>query len=405
MVYLNHGSFGATPRIVLEAQRAIQDRLEAEPVHFFLRDLFDEIDRTRAAFADQCGADPGDYVMLRNATHAVATVLHNQRFEPGDELLTTTHAYPACVNNLQRAAERDGATVVQARLPFPVASEDELFHAVIDRVTPRTRLAMLDHVTSPTGLVLPIERLVAALDKRGVDTLVDGAHAPGMLEIDLGAMRPAYYTANAHKWFCAPKGCAFLYVRPDKQPAIRPLALSNHARGAPFNHPTQRSLFNLEFDYAGTDDPSAWLAVPAAIDFLSGLFPGGMPALRSHNHDLAIAGRGMVCERLGLDPPAPEAMVGSIATVLLPDLEPELAERLASTPATYLDALQDALVENHRIQIPVWSFRSPQRGGGDELGGGITRLIRLSAQSYNTPAQYEYLAEALAIELDAERRL
>lgn len=398
VVYLNHGSFGATPSIVLEAQSRYRERMEQEPVRFFMRELWGGLDRVRGAYAEQCGGDAHDYVMLHNATHAAATVFENRTFEPGDEILVTNHGYPACTNNAHRAALRSGARVVEATIPFPVGSNNEIVEAVQSRVSDRTRLAMLDHVTSPTGLVLPIERLVRELESRGIDTLVDGAHAPGMLEVDLGSLRPAYYTANAHKWFCAPKGSALLWVRPDLQEGFRPLALSNYARGEPFNHPTPRSRFNIEFDYAGTDDVSAFLATPDAIQFVGMMLPGRWPEIRERNRSLALEARSLLARRLGVELPAPDGMIGSIATVPLPRHEPDRAKRLADRPSLYGDPLQDALVERWRIQVPVWSHRDP--GTGER-----TRFVRLSAQLYNAIGQYEYLAEALETELERERSL
>lgn len=398
MVYLNHGSFGATPTTVLEAQSRYRASAERELVRFYMRDLWPLLDRVRSEYATQLGGKPGDFVMLHNATHAAATVFHNLRLEPGDEILATTHGYPACLNNAQHAADRAGAKLVRTRLPFPIESDDQAIQAVLSGVTDRTRFAMIDHVTSPTGIVLPVEPIVAALRARGIETFVDGAHAPGMLDVDLDAIAPAFYTANSHKWFCAPKGSAFLYVRPEFQQGFRPLALSNHADGSPFNNPSPRSFFNLEFDYMGTDDASAFLATPDAIEFMGQLVPGGWDALRQANRSLVLEARHLIAEQLGTALPAPDSMIGAIATVVLPPHEPERAERLMQRTALYGDALQDALVENHRTQVPVWSYRDPS-------SGKISRFVRISAQIYNTIDQYRHLADALESELDHERQL
>ena len=178
--------------------------------------------RFAADAAELLHADPADLVFVRNVTEAVNCVLRSRTFEPGDELLVTSHAYNACRNVVHYVAQQSGAAVVTVDLPLEVQSDDQIIEAVLGHVTPRTRLAMLDHVTSPTAMIFPIERLVAELDRRGVDTLVDGAHAPGMIPVDVQRIHAAYYAANCHKWLCSPKGAGFLHVRPDKQDGLQP---------------------------------------------------------------------------------------------------------------------------------------------------------------------------------------
>jgi len=272
-------------------------------------------------------------------------------------------------------AERAGARVVVAHIPFPLDSEEQVVDAVLDRATPRTRLALLDHVTSQTGLILPIERLVRELADREIDTLVDGAHAPGMLALNVPAVGAAYYTGNCHKWLCAPKGAAFLHVRRDRQAEVRPIAISHGA-----NSPRpDRSRYLVEFDWVGTDDPSAFLSVPEAIRFMGSLLPGGWPALRRYNRELTLYGRRAICEALGTDLPCPEEMIGSLASVpLLPGTDAPPASPL------YADPLQQELLERWKIEVPVIPWpASPQR------------LIRISAQFYNSQNQYDLLASAL----------
>jgi len=299
-------------------------------------------------------------------------VLRWRPLAPGDELLTTDHAYNACRNALVAVAEPVGARVVVARVPFPLDGEARVMEAVLGAVTPRTRLALLDHVTSPTGLVFPIARLVTELERRGVDTLVDGAHAPGMLPLDLRALGAAYYTGNCHKWICAPKGSGFLHVRRDRQGPIRPLVVSHGA-----NSPrTDRSRFRLEFDWTGTQDPTAYLAVPEALRVMGKALPGGWPAVMAQNRALAIEARARLCAALGIAAPSPESMIGSLASVPLPDAEPP------APPAR--DALYTALVERHGVQVPVMAWPAPPR-----------RVLRISAQLYNTPEHYARLAAAL----------
>ncbi|MBI3180859.1 MAG: aminotransferase class V-fold PLP-dependent enzyme [Myxococcales bacterium] len=379
VVFLNHGSFGACPVAVLEAQARFRERMEAEPVRFFVRELEPLWDRARAEVAAFLDCSPEDLAFVPNATAGVNAVLRSLSLSPGDELLVTDHAYNACRNALEHAASGAGARVAVAKVPWPVTSPAAVVRAVLAAVTERTRLALIDHVTSPTGLVLPAAELVSALSARGVDSLVDGAHAPGMLPLSVRAVGAAYYAGNFHKWVCAPKGAGFLHVRPDKQEAIRPLAIS-HGASSPRR---DRSRFQLEFDWTGTDDPSAYLCVPEALSFMGALLPGGWPEVMRRNRELALEARALLAKALGVSLPCPEEMVGSLAALPLPDGSTE-------PPATplYSDPLQDALWERHGIEVPVVPWPAPPK-----------RLLRIAAQLYNSIGQYERLARALEAEI------
>jgi len=383
VVFLNHGSFGACPREVLEHQAALRAEMEAEPVRFLSRELDGRLDQARAALAEFLGADPDDLGFVPNATSGVNAVLRSHAFAAGDELLTTDHAYNACRNALEYVAERMGARVVVVPVPFPVASPEAIVDGVLARVTPRTRLALIDHVTSPTGIVLPVARLCAELGARGVEVLVDGAHAPGMVELDLPALGATYYSGNCHKWLCAPKGSAFLWVRPERRADVRPLTISH---GANRKKPG-RSRFRMEFDWTGTSDPTAWLTVPAAIACVGGMLPGGWPAVMAHNHALAVEARRLLCAATGTPPACPDTMLGSLASVILPD--GAATDVVWSRP----DPLQARLFDQWHIEVPVMSWPAPPR-----------RLIRVSAQLYNAREQFARLAEALGKELAAEGR-
>ena len=381
IAFLNHGSYGAAPRPVLAAQQAWRDRMEAEPVRFFSHELEPALDDARAALGAFVGADPDDLAFVPNATAAANTVLRSLQFEPGDELLTTDHAYNAVKNAMEYVAERDGASVVIAALPFPGTSPALARDAVLAAVTPNTRLAVLDHITSATALILPIVELVAELTDRGVETLVDGAHAPGQVALAVPAIGATYYAANLHKWACAPKGSGFLWVRPDRKAAIRPLAIS-HGANSPRR---ERSRFRLEFDWTGTSDPSAYLAVTDAIRFGEGLLPGGWAALRARNHVLAIAGRDLLCAALGIDLPAPDGMIGTMASVPLPI---ERSPGQVQGVDLYGDPLHDHLASlGMQVMVTPW----PQRPDD----GPWRRLVRISAAAYNDLEQFQRLADAL----------
>jgi isopenicillin-N epimerase len=383
VIFLNHGSFGACPTDVLRHQAALRAEMEAEPVRFLSRELDERLDAARQALAAFVGADPDDLAFVPNATSGVNTVLRSLALAPGDELLTTDHAYNACKNALDFVAGQAGARLVVVKVPFPVTSAASFPETVLAAVTPRTRLALLDHITSPTALVLPIERLITDLSARGVDVIVDGAHAPGMVPLDLGTLGATYYSGNCHKWLCAPKGAAFLWVRRDRQQEVRPLTISHGANAVR----PGRSRFRLEFDWTGTDDPTAWLTVARAIDYLGSLVPGGWPALMARNRALALEARRLLCAAAGSAPPCPDEMVGSIASIPLPD------GQVTETNWRRLDPLQSRLFEEWKIEVPVMSWPAAPH-----------RLLRISAQLYNGLQHYTLLAEALSAELAAERR-
>ena len=374
VTFLNHGSFGACPRAVLEEQSRLRDRLEAEPVRFLSRQLEGLLDGAREALGAFVGAPADDLAFVSNATSGVNTVLRSLDLGPDDEVVATDHTYNACRNALNAAGARAGARILVATLPFPVTAPEQVLEGVLARVGPRTRLALVDHVTSPTGLVLPIERLVRELAARGVDALVDGAHAPGMVPLDLRALGAAYYTGNCHKWICAPKGSGFLYVRRDRQKGIRPLVISHGA-----NSPrTDRSRFRLEFDWVGTTDPTAYLTVPEAIRYMGSLLPGGWPALMAHNRATALVARDRLCAALGVPPPAPDSMIGSLAALPVPEGFPPAGVDGEKDP------LHLALFERFGLELPVFTWAAL-----------ACRILRISAQIYNSAADYERLCEAL----------
>ena len=352
--------------------------MEREPVLFMARDAPLLLAEAREALAQFVGASPEDLAFVPNATTGLNAVLQSLSLAAGDELLVTDHEYNASRNALEYVAARHGARVVVISIPFPITGADAILDVVLRSVTAKTRLALLDHVTSQTGLVLPIRELISELETRGVSVLIDGAHAPGMLDLDIDAMAPSYYTGNCHKWICAPKGAGFLWVRKDRREGVRPAVISHGA-----NAPVPRSeRFRAEFDWMGTADPSAALAVPDAIRFLGALLPGGWKEIRARNHALALAGRRLLADALEVELPCPDEMIGSMAAIGLPASSrfpiPESAHVFGQNP------LHDALFREHRIEVPI--LLDPAKK---------THLVRVSAHLYNTRDDYERLAAAL----------
>jgi isopenicillin-N epimerase len=348
---------------VLDAQREIQERAERNPMRFYVRDLPELLDGARTALASFVGASTEGLAFVPNVTTAVNAVLRSFPFVAGDAILVTNHGYNACSNAARYVAGCAGLQVHVAEIPFPIASPEEATRAVLAAVRAETKMAIIDHVTSPTALRLPIEELVPALQERGIVVFVDGAHGVGLLPLNLDALGADYYSSNCHKWLCAPKGSAFLYA-PRHMHEVRPLCISNHAnRAAP-----GADRFRVEFDWPGTDDFSAFLTVPVAISIHD---PGAQATHRS----LVLWAREHLCAALSLAPPAPECMITAMASLVL---------KPATHPTQALfDPLHAALAERG-IEVPVFGFPCAP-----------ARVLRISAQSYNTRDDYEALSTAL----------
>jgi len=310
--FLNHGSFGATPRAVLAHQQALRERMESNPVRFFAVDRDGLVASAVARSASFVGADPDGFAFVTNATTGVNTILRDAPIEAGDEIVVIDHEYEACILAAEHVARRRGASVVVAPVPSVVEGPDAVVAAFVGAVTPRTKVAIVDHVTSATALVLPVDRIVAELADRGVATIVDGAHAPGMVDLDVTALGAAAYVGNWHKWVCAPKGAGFLWVGTAWRDRVRPLVTS-HGAGEVGGDP-----FRATFDWTGTADPTAFLSVPVAIDLVGGMLEGGWPAIRRRNREVCLAMRRRLVDEIGLHPTGPEEMVGAMAGFLVP---------------------------------------------------------------------------------------
>jgi isopenicillin-N epimerase len=375
-VFLNHGSFGACPATILDLQRKYQEMLEAQPVRFFMREMEALHDQSRCAVAGFVNAKPEDLVFVQNATSGVNTVFRSLKFKPGDEIIYTSHIYGACKRLLEFVAWQSGAKLVEADYSFPVNSPEVIVDTVLAKVTPKTKIALIDHISSATALIHPVETLVRELDKRGVDTMIDGAHALGSIPLDLQQIGAAYYTANCHKWLCSPKSAAILHVRQDKQKGIVPVVISHAGHTA--------EPFAERFFWPGTYDPAAALCVAGSIGYMNSLLPGGWTALMERNHRLCLEARELICRELQIPEPCPAAMIACMASFPLP-----APESFANMDYKGIEPLQDHLFKNFSIEIPVWNWSSPP-----------SRIIRIAVQLYNSMDQFRYLSEALKQSLE-----
>lgn len=363
-IYLNHGSYGATPRLVTAAQRRWQDRLEAEPSRFMEREFRPGLRVAAERLSAHLGVPGGSIAMVENATQAVNAILRSMALKQDDEILITDQTYNAVKNTVRWVASRSGAKVVEVALPFPAYADDSILQAFSAGLTERTRLAIIDHVTSPTAVVLPVAAMVAVAKQAGAATLVDGAHAPGMLPIDLPAIDADWYTGNCHKWLFAPKGCAFLWAADGVRETLHPTVIS-HGYG---------QGFVTEFDWVGTRDASPQLALPDALAFIERL---GIERVRQRNHRLAVDSGRQLAEAWGTEVGTPPGLTGSMITVRLPD-------GLGTTQAQGLE-MRRRLLDERRIQVPI-----------NALAGSL--WARVSAQIYNHPAEIDALAEAILVE-------
>lgn len=365
--FLNNGSFGATPRMVLDAVRSLHAEMEAEPVRFFARELPDRIALARTAVAAFVGADEAGLAFVSNATTGVNAVLRSFPWQPGDALLLADQTYNAVKQTAIWISQRYGVELQWAKLPFPVQDPGEMVSPWLDAATARTRLAVVDQVSSPTAVILPVHRILAALRERGIPVLVDGAHSPGLLPLDLRALGADFFVGNLHKWAYAAKGSAILHVSEEWREHVHPVSIS-HGYG---------QGLRPEFDWTGTIDPSPWLTAPVALDFWRRLDRSAADGgIAESNHRLVQAGRPLIAEALGADLPHPDdpALYGPMAAIPWPD-------RFSGDFRQVLD-LNRRLYDDHRIEVPFSTY--------DE------RIwLRISGQAFNHPDEYAALAEVL----------
>ena len=363
VVFLNHGSFGACPRPVFERYQAWQAELERQPVEFIGRRLRELMAEARGALADYLHVGQDDVVYVSNVTEALNIAAKSLPLAAGDEILTTDHEYGALERTWTFVAEHRGARIVEQALPAQLEDPDEVVEAIWSGVTPKTRVLFLSHITSPTAVRLPVEPLVKRAREAGIWTVVDGAHAPGQIDLDLTAMGVDFYGGNCHKWMSAPKGAGLLYVRPEMQHLIEPLVVSWGWR--PRDPGT--SVFVDEIERQGTREPAAALSVPSAIDFQR---QRDWATVRAECHELVRLFRMGMPELTGLQPVVAddERWFAQMATMPLPACDTE--------------ALKRRLYDEYHVEIPV-------------SGIGRTPALRVSVQGYNTRADIERLLEAV----------
>ncbi len=364
--FLNHGSYGACPECVLDAQENLRRELESAPVHFMSRRYPLLLAQVREFTANFLTCEPENLVFVTNATAGVNAVLRSLTWNPGDELLVTDHVYEACRNVASYLAQRFQIRIVVVSIPFPDVVVGDVVERIKENLSAKTKLVMIDHVTSPTALVFPLAEIAETVADRGIPLLVDGAHAPGMLDLNLerlGNSGVTYYTGNFHKWCCSAKGAAFLWARPAQQRVLHPPVVSHG-----FRCQSAQTRFLEEFDWCGTFDPTAWLSIPTALNFLGHLFPGGWSELRTRGRDLLKQGRDIVLDALPPQDLVDDGFLCQMASLLLPQAtSPRLGERL------FDEFHLDTMVTN-------WNGR---------------KILRLSAAPYNEVDDYLALRQAL----------
>jgi isopenicillin-N epimerase len=359
-LHVNHGSFGAAARAILEIQQDWRRRMEAQPSGFVFRVLPEALRAQAETLGAFIGAQGKDIAFVENATTGCNAVLRSLPLAAGDEVVVLSHGYPAVRNAVRYVTERAGARMIEAAIPFPRPHPAAIIAAVGAALTPRTRIAVIDHITSPSGLVLPIAEIVALCHSAGVPVLVDGAHAPGQVAIDLHAIDADWYVGNCHKWLCAPKGCGFLWAAPERQSDLHPVTIS-HGFG---------KGFVAEFDWTGTADRTAFLCANAAIAFHRRL---GGPALMARNAALATEAVALLCRRLDTEPSQENAMRGAMGVVRVPVAGPATPDRATELRHRLLDQRADAPL--HFANGGIW--------------------LRISAYAYNEIDDYEQLAELI----------
>lgn len=374
LVHLNHGSFGGTPRYILDKQRALVDRLESEPVDFSVRQWYPIYYENKKALADFVGTSEHNIYLVPNTTIGINHVIHNQK-ESGQHWLTTNHAYGACIHAFHKIGEAKGNEILKVQIPYPLTSENEILEQIENGISPKTSLALIDYITSATGIVFPIKKIIQLLHSKGIKVIVDAAHAPGMVDFNLDDLNADFFVANCHKWICSPKGSAFVYVHPRHQEHYKPVFYSF------FNdwELDRAAHWSNQFIWEGTKDYSAYLCIKDALEYMPTLFDGSWDDIRNHNRALALQGAKLIADKLEVDLPVPASMLGSIVNIPLWD-----DNTMPTRSFNYYTAVKNSLYDTYHIEVPCVLFPQAPK-----------QYVRVSAQLYNSLEQYAYLADSL----------
>jgi len=366
IAFLNHGSFGARPRAVFETCQAWQRELESQPVEFLGRRISGLLTEARASLAAYVGAQADNLVFVPNTTHGINIIARSLDLRPGDEVLLTDHEYGAVERTWRFICGQRGAQVRTQPIPLPVTTSEAMIEALWAGVTERTRVLVVSHITSPTALIFPVAEICQRAAQQGILTVVDGAHAPGQIDLNLEEIGTDFYVGNCHKWLCAPVGAGFLYARPERQPMLQPLVVS---WGWQAIEPGP-SPFQDYFEWIGTDDPAAYLSVPSAIDFQA---RHDWPTVRAACHRLAADARERIGALTGLPHIAPDS----------PDWWAQMfAAPLPIHDAEAAKSLKQRLWDEYAVEAPITEWR-------DQF------FIRVSIQAYNSPRDVDRLLDAL----------
>lgn len=356
VIFLNHGSFGACPRPVYDAWQNWQRRLESQPVRMLGREIEGLLRAAITPLAQYVGAPAEDMIFVQNATSGVNLVAFSLTLAPGDEVLATDHEYGACSYAWQEVCRRTGARYVQRPVPLPLSTPEAFTEHVWQGVTTNTRVIFISHITSPTGVIFPVDEIIQRARERGILTLIDGAHTPGHIPLSLAALGPDFYTGNCHKWMCAPKGSGFLYARPEVQPLLTPMPVS-------WGYP-ERS-FTTRHDKAPTRDPSAYLSVPAALDYIR---THDWPAMQAQSHRLLAQTGDALARAAGCQPLSSERDCAQLMAFALPPVD--------------IDRLKTRLYDHYHIEIPIYRWNDRP-------------IMRLSVMGYNTQSDLDHLCSAV----------